>query len=76
LQFPFTAIDIAIFKFIKNRYVAANANNTNQEADAVKVFIFQLNNGVTQLIAVIAGFFAGLLINGIIIAAIAISKNY
>lgn len=67
---------LAIFKYIKNRYVAANANNANQEADTENVFIFQLNNGVTQLIAAIAGFFTGLLINGIIIAAIAISKNY
>ncbi len=75
--FLYTAVAIAIyfyrlkaFNFIKKQFETSTGNISESEKSIGKVIVFQFSNGLTQLIAIIAGFYTGVLINGLVLAAI------
>lgn len=75
--FLYTAVAIAIyfyrlkaFNFIKKQFETSTDNISESEKSIGKVIVFQFSNGLTQLIAIIAGFYTGVLINGLVLAAI------
>jgi hypothetical protein len=75
--FLYTAVAIAIyfyrlkaFNFIKKQFETSTDNISESEKSIGKVIVFQFSNGLTQLIAIIAGFYTGVLINGLLLAAI------
>ena len=75
--FLYTAVAIAIyfyrlkaFNFIKKQFETSTDNISESEKSIGKVIVFQFSNGLTQLIAIIAGFYTGVLINVLVLAAI------
>lgn len=66
---------IKIFNFVEKQFGANITNTSKPEKSLGKIIIFQLANVLAQLIAIVAGFFSGLLINSIVLVALMLAKN-
>lgn len=64
-----------IFNFVKNQFYRDSEIDQVLKTEVRKTTAFQLTNGITQLIAVIAGFYTGTLIYSLALAAIMLANH-
>lgn len=76
VAFPIYFYRMKAFNFIKKRLETSVENISESKKSIGKIIAFQFTNGLTQIIAIIAGFYTGILINGLVLGALMLAKHY